>query len=155
MHDKTYVLKMLEDTKLGKYTNQLILYDIFNGSADLIEDKEVRAKIEETLISLVEKGIISASRGEEIVHKCLPMMLTEEQKKRRTNKHTNTNKKRATCNSPIGPFYDIYGTRHPVVLDFARMGRDWIERINKTSSEKISEMIYGTKDKDSTSKGQN
>lgn len=155
MHDKAYVLKMLEDIKAGKYTKLLVLYDIFCGAADLTEDPEIKTKIEEALIYLVEEDIISALRGEEIVHRCLPMMLTEEQKKRLADTSKNIDvRKPATChNSPIGPFYDIYGTEHPVVIDFGRMDIDWIRRVGKASPKELSEMIYGAEDKNPASKG--
>jgi hypothetical protein len=137
MHDKPYVLKMLEDVMGGKYDKELVLYDIFSGASDLIDDTEVREKIESALVYLVEHGIITAKIGEHIVHTYLPMLVTETQRRKKT-------KKPAPCKTgktPFGPFYDIYNSKGPVMIDFGRMDRTWIRKVQQASPEELRKIL--------------
>lgn len=125
MFNKSYILRMLD--LLGKegYSDILSIEGIFSGVKELYEDKEVCGKLMEALKKLVEIDNLTASQAEGLIRKHFPKLIGKPDKPLVTF---------------VGPFKSTPGNA-PVMIDFSKMGKDWIRKYSYASLEERKDMM--------------
>ena len=130
MHKK-YILHMLELLKTSK---DLSPQEVFVGASELANDPEILEKVKETLRHLVSANKFKAAKAEEIILENYPQLLGN-RKSKPIFKSKPSNKK-----TPIGPFL-VDKFEHPIIIDFSRMGLNWIRKISSASPEERETMM--------------
>ena len=126
MMRKKYILHMLELLKTSK---DLSSQEVFVGASELANDPEILEKVKETLRHLVSTNKFQAAKAEEIILENYPQLLGNRKSKPIFKSKPLSNKK-----TPIGPFL-VDKFEHPIIIDFSRMGLDWIRKISSASPE--------------------
>jgi hypothetical protein len=119
MFNKNYVLRMLD--LLGTEGCRDI-EKIFAGVGSQYEDKEVQEKLVSILKKLVENDTLTAQNAERLIRKHFPKLI----KKPKRPPITFT-----------GPFP---GQDPKMIIDFSRMGKDWIDKYTKALPIEREEM---------------
>lgn len=136
MHNKEYALKMLDNLKHVRIFSRNAV-DVLVGVSMMSEDKDIQKKVKEVFKYLVRARRISASKVEKLLTEHFPAMVGKRSKTKAKSK------KRAIKSgpSPVGPFLGVYNLDKPVLLDYSRMGKEWLEKLSNASREEREEML--------------